>query len=115
MNKAALVTGGAGFIGSHLCDRLISEGIRVVCVDNFITGNRENVSHLLTNKNFRLIEADVSQPMEKYLSNIPRIDEIFHLASPASPRGYQDAPVETYLVNSIGTHYLLLFAKKSGA
>src|SRR3989344_1245866 len=115
MNKTALVTGGAGFIGSHLCDRLLSEGMQVICVDNFITGNRENVSHLLTNKNFLLIEADVSQPTEKYLSNIPRVDEIFHLASPASPRGYQDAPVETYLVNSIGTHYLLLFAKKAGA
>jgi len=110
--KTVLVTGGAGFIGSHLCDRLLKEGMLVICVDNFITGNRENIAHLLENKNFRLIEADASQPTERYLKGYPSIDEIYHLASPASPRGYQDAPIETYLVNSLGTHYLLICAQK---
>lgn len=113
--KTALVTGGAGFIGSHLCDRLLKDGRRVICVDNFITGNRENISHLENRKAFTFIEADVSQPTKDYLSDTPRIDEIFHLASPASPRGYQDHPIETYRVNSFGTHFLLEFAKRNKA
>lgn len=113
--KNSLVTGGAGFIGSHLCDYLLKRERRVFCVDNFITGNRENVAHLVGNANFSLIEADASQPTENYLSPGQNIDEIFHLASPASPRGYQDSPIETYLVNSFGTHYLLLLAKAKKA
>lgn len=110
--KTILVTGGAGFIGSHLCDRLIENGNQVYCVDNFITGSRENVSRLLKNKRFKLIEADVAQVTDKYLSSELQFDEIYHLASPASPKGYQDAPIETYKVNSFGTHHLIKLAKK---
>lgn len=110
-----LVTGGAGFIGSHLVDRLIDEGSRVLVVDNFITGNRANIAHLVGKKRFTLIEADASQPSENYLAKRLKVDEIYHLASPASPRGYQDAPLATYLVNSFGTHYLLELAKASQA
>lgn len=110
MKKVAIVTGGAGFIGSHLCERLLKEDRKVICIDNFITGNRKNVEHLKENSDFSLIEADVSQPVRKYLKSTSEIDEIYHLASPASPRGYQDAPMETYLVNSFGTHHLLEFA-----
>lgn len=113
--KQVLVTGGAGFIGSHLCDRLVEAGQQVTCVDNFITGNRENISHLADNPLFKLIEADVSQPAESYLKGNTKFDEIFHLASPASPRGYQDAPIETYKVNSFGTHQLIKFAKRESS
>ena len=110
-----LVTGGAGFIGSHICERLLEDGHRVICVDNFITGNRENVSHLTQKKAFTLIEADASLPTDQYLSDVSHVDAVFHLASPASPRGYQDAPIETYRINSFGTHYLLEFAKEKQA
>jgi nucleoside-diphosphate-sugar epimerase len=112
--KNILVTGGAGFIGSHLCDRLIENGNKVVCVDNFITGNRSNIDHLRKNKNFVLIEADASEDASTYLKKYSRIDEIYHLASPASPRGYQEAPIATYKVNSFGTHHLLTFAQEKG-
>lgn len=108
------MTGGAGLIGSHLIDRLLEKGYEVICVDNFITGRRENLAHLVTNENFTLIQADVSQPPESYLkAKSPKLkaDFIFHLASPASPKGYMDHPVETYKVNSFGTHYLLELAK----
>lgn len=108
--KVVLVTGGAGFIGSHLIDRLLEEGKTVIAVDNLITGNSANISHLSGNRRFRFIRADASQPPEEYLPG-HNIGEIYHLASPASPRGYQDHPVETYLVNSLGTHHLLNFAR----
>src|SRR3990167_3567206 len=88
--KTALVTGGGGFIGSHLVDRLLDDGVQVICVDNFLTGRKENVA---------------------YLPQSGNIDMIFHLASPASPRGYQEYPIETYSVNSFGTHHLLTLAK----
>ena len=90
--KSVLVTGGAGFIGSHLCERLIKEGVEVICVDNFITGNRKNIEKLLEHKSFKLIEADVSQPTDNYLQKKLKFDEIYHLASPASPRGYMEKP-----------------------
>ncbi|OGY21992.1 MAG: NAD-dependent dehydratase [Candidatus Chisholmbacteria bacterium RIFCSPLOWO2_01_FULL_49_14] len=109
--KTALVTGGGGFIGSHLVDRLLDDGVQVICVDNFLTGRKENVAHLQSNPRFTLIEADVSQPTEAYLPQSGNIDMIFHLASPASPRGYQEYPIETYSVNSFGTHHLLTLAK----
>lgn len=113
--KKVVVTGGAGFIGSHLCDELLKRDYQVCCVDNFLTGNKKNVQHLLDEDNFKLIEANVSVPAEEYLASEGRFDEIYHLASPASPRGYQDNPVETYKVNSFGTHYLAEYATSMGA
>ncbi len=115
-----LVAGGGGFIGSFVCEKLLAENNQVICVDNFITGQRRNIEHLLPNPNFTLIESDVSKPdwFESTL-NVQRstLDFILHLASPAgpnptSPKSYHALPVETYLVNSIGTHYLLELAKK---
>ncbi|MCL5962217.1 MAG: NAD-dependent epimerase/dehydratase family protein, partial [Chloroflexi bacterium] len=83
-----IVTGGAGFIGSHLCDSLIAEGHNVTAVDNFLTGSHDNVSHLLENPLFRVLEHDVTRPL-----NLPS-DAIFHLASPASPEDYRAYPIE---------------------
>ncbi len=102
----AVVAGGAGFIGSHLCDRLIAEGASVICVDNLITGARSNVEHLLDNPRFEFIEHDVTQPLKA------TADTVFHLASPASPnpaspRSYIAHAIETALVNSEGSHRLL--------
>jgi len=114
-----LVTGGAGLIGSHLIDRLLEKGYRVTCVDNFITGRAENIAHLASNKNFIFIKADASQPPQAYLKTehwkLKTFDYIFHLASPASPKGYMDHPLETYQVNAFGTHYLLEFARAQKA
>ncbi|OGD63325.1 NAD-dependent dehydratase [Candidatus Beckwithbacteria bacterium RBG_13_42_9] len=110
-----LVTGGAGLIGSHLIDRLLEKGHQVTCVDNFITGRRENIAHLATSKNFSLIVADASLPLAKYQIPNTKYDYIFHLASPASPKGYMDNPIATYKVNSFGTHYLLELAQKQSA
>ena len=100
------MAGGAGFIGSHLCDRLIAEGASVICVDNLITGARSNVEHLLDNPRFEFIEHDVTQPLKA------TADTVFHLASPASPnpaspRSYIAHAIETALVNSEGSHRLL--------
>lgn len=106
-----LVTGGAGFIGSHLCDRLLAEGHQVVCVDNFITGNKKNISHLLTNPQFSFIEQDCVQPLRE----LHGIEMIFHFASPASPPKYQKFPVETLLVNTVGTYNLLEIARTQHA
>jgi len=105
--KRVLLTGAAGFIGSHLTDRLLELGAEVTGVDNFITGRRENIAHLNGNTAFRLIEANVSHRPDSYLPADYTPDLIFHLASPASPPRYQAHPIETYLVNSIGTHNLL--------
>ncbi len=106
-DKKVLVTGGAGFIGSHLVEALLSLGAAVTVVDNFMTGSRQNIADL----SCQVIEADVNQPAESYLPSEYVPDIILHLASPASPPKYQATPVETYLVNSIGTHYLLQFLK----
>jgi len=122
-SSSYLVTGGAGFIGSHICEKLLQEGNRVICVDNFITGQRKNIEHLSANPNFTLIEADVATNDWRQRMNAStheRIGFIIHLASPAgpnptSPKSYHALPVETYLVNSIGTHYLLELAKKHNA
>ena len=127
-DKTVLITGAAGFIGSHLCDRLLGLGAKVVGVDNFITGRKSNIAHLLENQSsvipkFTFIEADVNQAPEQYLpveflpvvnqgkgkSPKKKFDYIFHFASPASPPRYQAYPVETYLVNSMATHQLLQF------
>jgi nucleoside-diphosphate-sugar epimerase len=105
-----LVSGGSGFIGSHLCEALLSLGHEVIAVDNYITGDRRNLSLALGHPNFRLIEADVSAT-----DGYPPVDAIFHMASPASPVGYRTYPIETMLVNSQGTHRLLEHAREHGA
>lgn len=112
-----LVAGGAGFIGSHLCESLISDGCDVICVDNLITGDKKNVSGLLSNSKFEFIEKDVSSKDFKIEKNV---DLIFHLASPASPsnvnpKSYIFNPIETLLANSLGTHNLLEVAKTNNA
>ncbi len=104
-----LVTGGAGFVGSHLCDALIARGDAVTCVDNFLTGDPENVAHLREHPRFTLIEHDVTQPLAV------ATDAIFHLASPASPVGYRTYSIETLLVNSAGTINMLRLATEQGA
>ncbi len=104
-----VVTGGAGFVGSHLCDRLISDGHEVVAVDNLITGNTDNVAHLQGNPRFNFINHDVTQPLSIL------VDSIFHLASPASPQGYFRYPVQTSMVNSLGTYHLLELARLNRA
>lgn len=104
-----LVAGGAGFIGSHLCDALLAQGHSVVAVDNFITGQRRNLEHLHSHPRFRFIEHDVIKPLDL------QTDVIFHLASPASPIGYLEHPIETSLVNSIGTYNLLELARRNSA
>jgi nucleoside-diphosphate-sugar epimerase len=104
-----LVSGGAGFLGSHLCDALLNEGHEVTAIDNFITGRRENLAHLEREPRFALREGDLCQ------APLPEVDAIFHLASPASPVGYGRHPVETMLVNSHGTHRLLELARSRGA
>jgi len=106
-----LVTGGAGFIGSHLCERLLGRGDDVVCADNLITGLVDNVAHLRSEPRFTYLRADVIQPLQ--LNGT--VDAVFHLASPASPSGYLRKPLETALVNSVGTNNLLDLAQRHGA
>jgi nucleoside-diphosphate-sugar epimerase len=107
----ALITGGAGFVGSHLCERLLDRGDQVVCVDNLITGKSENLSHLRSHPRFTYIQADVTQPLDY---DDP-VDAVFHLASPASPRGYLRKPLETALANSLGTQRMLELVQAQGA
>ena len=109
----ALVTGGAGFIGSHLCARLLGDGLEVVCVDNLVTGSRDNLRALAPSPAFQYVEHDVIQPFGPELAR--PVDFVFHLASPASPVGYFRHPLETALVNSVGTHNTLELARRSGA
>jgi dTDP-glucose 4,6-dehydratase len=109
--KTAVVTGGAGFLGSHLTDRLLAEGYRVIGVDNFITGNPDNVAHLKGNKDYSLIEQDVT----KYLDIPGDVNIVFHFASPASPIDYLELPIQTLKVGSLGTHNALGLAKAKGA
>ncbi len=111
-----LIAGGAGFIGSHLCEKLLESGQEIFCIDNFITGNKKNIEHLLPNPRFHLIEGDVIKPLEKGIrEQVSGISEIYHLASPASPIQYQKHPIETLLVNSLGTRNLLELAKETDA
>ncbi|HEX5417327.1 MAG TPA: UDP-glucuronic acid decarboxylase family protein [Chloroflexota bacterium] len=107
----ALIAGGAGFVGSHLCDWLIQHGDEVVCVDNLITGQSENVAHLETQRRFQYLSADIVEP----ITVDGPIDAIFHLASPASPVGYLRNPLKTLQVNSVGTNRLLDLAREKGA
>ncbi len=106
-----LVTGGAGFIGSHLCDRLIAEGHQVICVDNLFTGSKENVAQLENNPNFKFIEHDIVDPF--FIDQ--KIDQIYNLACPASPVHYQSNPVHTMKANTIGVMNMLGLAGKHGA
>ncbi|HSP88363.1 MAG TPA: UDP-glucuronic acid decarboxylase family protein [Ignavibacteriaceae bacterium] len=109
--QTAVVTGGAGFLGSHLCDRLISEGIKVFCIDNLLTGNIENISHLFGNENFKFIKHDVTN----YIYVPGKVDYILHFASPASPIDYLKLPIQTLKVGSLGTHKILGLAKEKKA
>ena len=104
--KTILVTGGAGFIGSHLCEYLLNKGYEVICVDNFYTGQKKNIEHLLSNKNFEVIRHDINFPL--YLE----IDEIYNLACPASPIHYQRDPVQTTKTSVQGSINLLGLAKR---
>ncbi len=107
----AVITGGAGFLGSHLCDRLLKEGYEVVCVDNFLTGTRANLRHLEEANGFSVVEQDVTTPLEVE----GPVDAILHFASPASPVDYAKYPIQTLKVGALGTHVTLGLAKAKGA
>ena len=106
LRKRVMVTGGAGFLGSHLCDRLLDKGYDVLCVDNYYTGSKRNIAHLLGNPYFELCRHDITFPL--YVE----VDEIYNLACPASPIHYQDDPVQTTKVNVHGTINMLGLAKR---
>lgn len=107
--KNILVTGGAGFIGSHLCDKLIERGNHVICLDNFFTGSRKNIEHLLDNKEFELIRHDIVEPI------LVEADEIYNLACPASPVHYQFNPIKTVRTNVLGVTNMLDLADQTKA
>ncbi|MEW5876773.1 MAG: UDP-glucuronic acid decarboxylase family protein [Acidobacteriota bacterium] len=112
MRKArAVVTGGAGFLGSHLCERLLSEGMEVVCIDNLLTGSLSNVEHLFGVDGFTFIKYDVTN----YIHVPGPVDFVLHFASPASPIDYLELPIQTLKVGSLGTHKALGLAKAKGA
>ncbi|MGH7753548.1 MAG: UDP-glucuronic acid decarboxylase family protein [Gemmatimonadales bacterium] len=106
-----LITGGAGFLGSHLCDRLLERGGEVLCVDNLLTGRRDNVTHLADHRRFQFIEADVCE----YLAVEGPLDLVLHFASAASPKDYLEFPIHTLKVGAVGTHRALGLAKAKGA
>ncbi|HXU03847.1 MAG TPA: NAD-dependent epimerase/dehydratase family protein, partial [Polyangia bacterium] len=107
--RRILVTGGSGFLGSHLCERLLGDGHEIVCLDNFFTGTRANVEHLLDNHRFELMRHDVTDPLTM------EVDEIFHLACPASPIHYQRNPVRTIRTAVEGTLNMLDLAREAKA
>jgi len=109
--STSVVTGGAGFLGSHLCDRLLGEGHSVICIDNLITGDTSNIAHLIGNSRFRFVQYDVTN----YLAVDGAIDYVFHFASPASPIDYLKLPIQTLKVGSLGTHKTLGLAKAKHA
>lgn len=111
LSKTAVVTGGAGFLGSHLCDKLVNEGLKVICVDNLITGNVNNISHLAGRENFSFVKHDVTN----YIFIPGDVDYILHFASPASPIDYLKLPIQTLKVGSLGTHKALGLAKEKNA
>ena len=106
-----LVTGGAGFLGSHLCDKLLGEGHEVVAMDNLLTGNTDNIAHLAGNPKFEFIKHNVTN----YIYLAGNVDAILHFASPASPVDYLELPIQTLKVGSLGTHNALGVAKAKGA
>jgi len=110
-SPTAVVTGGAGFLGSHLCDKLLEENFKVICVDNLSTGSTDNISHLSGNDNFSFIKHDVTN----YIFIPGRVDYILHFASPASPIDYLKLPIQTLKVGSLGTHKALGLAKEKKA
>lgn len=110
-SPTAVVTGGAGFLGSHICDKLLSENFKVICVDNLLTGSTDNISHLAGNPAFTFIKHDVTN----YIFIPGRIDYILHFASPASPIDYLKLPIQTLKVGSLGTHKALGLAKEKKA
>ena len=107
LRPRALVTGGAGFLGSHLCDKLIENNHKVICMDNLMTGRIENIKHLMDNENFTFVEHDVT----KYIDVEGQLDYILHFASPASPKDYQEHPIHTLKVGAIGTYNALGLAR----
>lgn len=109
--KTVVVTGGSGFLGSHLTDRLLAEGYKVIGIDNFITGNSANIAHLAGNPDYKFIRQDVTQ----YIYLAEDVDLIFHFASPASPIDYLEHPIPTLKVGALGTHNVLGLAKAKGA
>jgi dTDP-glucose 4,6-dehydratase len=106
-----VVTGGAGFLGSHLCDFLLNEGHSVICIDDLITGNTDNIAHLMGNEKFKFIHHDVTN----YIFIEGKVDAILHFASPSSPIDYQQLPIQTLKVGSLGTHKALGLAKEKKA
>jgi dTDP-glucose 4,6-dehydratase len=111
VKKRALVTGGAGFLGSHLCDRLLAAGYGVVAMDNLLTGSTDNIAHLAGHPSFRFVFHDVTD----YVFLDGPLDAVLHFASPASPRDYHEMPIQTLKVGSLGTHKALGLAKAKGA
>ncbi len=109
--RRVVITGGAGFLGSHLCDRFVAEGYEVVCIDNLLTGWMDNVAHLLGHQRFRFVHYDVTN----YLYVEGELFAVLHFASPASPKDYQMHPIHTLKVGSLGTHKALGLAKAKGA
>ena len=108
-HKKILVTGGAGFIGNHLCEYLLQKGHKIICLDDLSTGNKKNIAHLLKNKNFEFVKHDITIPY------FCRVDEIYHLACPASPVYYQHDAIKTLKTNILGAINMLELARKSGA
>ncbi|MBD1209187.1 MAG: SDR family oxidoreductase [Ignavibacteria bacterium] len=106
-----LITGGAGFLGSHLCERFLHEGFDVICMDNFITGSPDNIAHLIGNPHFQFVKHDVTE----YIYVAGEVDHILHFASPASPIDYLKVPIQTLKVGSLGTHKALGLAKAKKA
>ena len=111
MTPVSLVTGGAGFLGSHLCERLLAEGHQVIAMDNLITGSIDNIAHLAGNRNFKFIHHNVTE----YIYLAEPVQHVFHFASPASPIDYLELPIQTLKVGSLGTHNALGLAKAKGA
>ena len=109
--KTILITGGAGFIGSHLCDFLLEKGLKIICMDNFITGSERNISHFKSKKNFSFVNHNIS----RHININEHLDHVLHFASPASPIDYQKIPIQTLKVGSLGTHNTLglALAKKA--
>ena len=107
--KKILVTGGAGFVGSHLCERLLNDGNEVICLDNFFTGSKDNILHLMDNPYFELVRHDVTMPF------FIEVDEIYNLACPASPVHYQYNPIKTIKTSVMGAINMLGLAKRIGA